>query len=168
MDFLQSNLTGSLFIAVLYPVDLILTTPSPPSLFHLHSQISSSEFKMHCWLIKGVLIECSESGTPLPNSHSYTHTHARIYAGTHMQSQRQHGVHQGRRAWGISCQSKMERKASAHPPGEMGFSRSYLGLVQLSQPLLSKPRYLFLTAGEYNSAQIASLTVCLVLMRGGI
>lgn len=29
MDFLQSNLTSSLFIAVLYPVDLIFNSPPP-------------------------------------------------------------------------------------------------------------------------------------------
>lgn len=102
-----------------------------------------------------------QNWAPLYQSHTATHTHrhtgvhAHIYAETHMQSQRQHGVHQGRRAWGVSCQSKMERKESAHPPSEMGFSRSYLGLARLSPPLLSKPRYLFLTAREYNSAQIA-------------
>lgn len=67
MEFLQSNLTSSLFIAVLYPVDLDSTRPPPfHCFFHPNTkEISSSEFKMHCWLIKGVLIECSELGTPL-------------------------------------------------------------------------------------------------------
>lgn len=45
----------------------------------------------------------------------------RAYMETHMQSQWQHGVHQGRRARGISCQSKMEKKEIAYPPSEMGF-----------------------------------------------
>lgn len=78
MDFLQSNLTGSLFIAVLYPVDLVFTSPH---LFHPHTKkISSSEFKMYCWLIKGVLIECSELGTPLYRTHIHTQIHTRAHA----------------------------------------------------------------------------------------
>ena len=88
MDFLQSNLSSSLFIAVLYPVDLIFTRHHPSHHPHHHllhprtKKISSSEFKMYCWLIKGVLIECSELGTPFTkctqtHTHTHTHTHTR-------------------------------------------------------------------------------------------
>lgn len=140
MDFLQSNLTSSLFIAVLYPVDLIFTRPH--RLLHPHTKkISSSEFKMYCWLIKGVLIECSELGNPFTKC-AHTHTHTRVHTHKHTQSQWQHRVHQGRCAWGVSCQSKMERKESAHPPSEMGFLdhiMDYCSLVQLCAAMLSNP-----------------------------
>lgn len=159
---------------MLYPVDLIFTrlTSSTHLLCLPHprtEKISSSEFKMYHWLIKGVLIECSELGSPFTEC---TRMHGRTHRHT-TQSQRQCRVHQGRRAWGVSCQSK-KTKESAHPPNKMGFLDhivAYCGSVRLCiiQSLL---RYLCLTAGECNAAQIASLspslTVCIVLMRGGI
>lgn len=136
MDFLQS-------IAVLYPVDLIFTRPPP---LHPHTKkISSSEFKMYCWLIKGVLIECSKLGTPFTKRtqiDTRTHSHTCTYTQAHMQSQWQHWVHQGRCAWGVSCQSKIERKESAHPRSEMGFLdhiMAYCSSVRLCAAMLSYP-----------------------------
>lgn len=170
MDFLQSNLTSSLFIAVLYPVDLIFTRPH--RLLHPHTKkISSSEFKMYCWLIKGVLIECSELGTPFTKC-AHTHTHKCAYTQAHTITVTALGTPRTLRL-GSFMPIKNGEKGECPSSKWNGISRSYHGLLQLSPALCchviqSKPCYLCVTAGECNTAQIASLTACIVLMRGGI